>query len=265
MNTLTAVHFTDNYLINPANPASVNLIGAGGTGSQMLTALARINHSLTTLNHPGLHVNVFDGDSVSEANLGRQLFAGSELGLNKAVALTSRINRFFGSNWKAFSHRFEDKINDSCKTANIYISCVDTVDTRFQITRILKTLAKHNRYNRDKPMYWIDCGNSQNTGQVILSTVSEIKQPDSKLYRTAASLPMITDEYGRLLTTSEKQDNTPSCSLAQALEKQDLFINSTLANMGASLLWNLFRQGFTENRGFFLNLKDFRCTPVKVC
>ena len=265
MNIQTTVHFTDNYLINPANPVSVNLIGAGGTGSQMLTALARINHSLIALNHAGLHVNIFDDDIVTEGNLGRQLFAGSELGLNKAVALTNRINRFFGSNWKAVPYRFEDKYTDPYKMANIYISCVDTVVARFEIAEILKKLAKHNRYNRDKPLYWIDCGNAQNTGQVILSMVGEIKQPGSKLYRTAASLPMITDEYGQLLTASEKQDNTPSCSLGQALEKQDLFINSTLANMGASLLWNLFRQGFTENRGFFLNLKDFRCTPVKVC
>lgn len=75
---------------------------------------------------------------------------------------------------------------------------------------------------------------------------------------------MITDEYGRLLTKSEKEDNTPSCSLAHALEKQDLFINSTLANMAASLLWNLFRQGFTDNRGFFLNLMNFRYMPLMV-
>ncbi|TKT84892.1 PRTRC system ThiF family protein [Dyadobacter frigoris] len=265
MNTRTAIHFTDNYLINPSSPLTVNLIGAGGTGSQMLTALARINHSLTTLNHAGLQVAVFDDDIVTEANLGRQLFAASELAINKAAALNNRINRFFGSNWKAFPYRFDDKIADSCKMANIYISCVDTVAARFEIAKVLKAVSEQKRYNRDKPLYWIDCGNSQNTGQVILSTVSEIKQPDSKLYKTVASLPMVTDEYGQLLTTSEKQDNTPSCSLAEALEKQDLFINSTLANMGASLLWNLFRQGFTEKRGFFLNLKDFRCTAVKVC
>lgn len=28
----TAIHFTDNYLINPPNPILVNLIGVGGTG-----------------------------------------------------------------------------------------------------------------------------------------------------------------------------------------------------------------------------------------
>src|SRR5580704_15961927 len=84
-------HFVDNYLINPTNPVSVNLIGAGGTGSQVLSALARINHSLIALNHPGISVRVFDNDIVTSANLGRQLFSASELGLNKAVALINRI------------------------------------------------------------------------------------------------------------------------------------------------------------------------------
>jgi hypothetical protein len=52
--------------------------------------------------------------------------------------------------------------------------------------------------------------------------------------------------------------------LAEALEKQDLFINSTLANLGASLLWQMFREGMLYNRGFFVNLKDFRTQPLKV-
>ena len=34
---LKRVHYIDNYLINPQHPVTVNLIGAGGTGSQVLT------------------------------------------------------------------------------------------------------------------------------------------------------------------------------------------------------------------------------------
>lgn len=45
------VHFTDRDLLNPTNPVTINLIGAGGTGSQMLTILARMNHALTELKH----------------------------------------------------------------------------------------------------------------------------------------------------------------------------------------------------------------------
>ena len=101
------VHFTDNTLINPTNPITVNLIGAGGTGSQVLTALARMNHALTELNHAGLSVRLWDNDMITEANLGRQLFAESELGLYKSVALINRVNRFFGTNWKAETQKFE--------------------------------------------------------------------------------------------------------------------------------------------------------------
>ena len=101
------VHFTDSELISPTNPISVNLIGAGGTGSQMLTALARMNHALTELNHAGLSVRLWDDDVITEANLGRQLFAESELGLYKSVALINRINRFFGTSWKADTVKFE--------------------------------------------------------------------------------------------------------------------------------------------------------------
>ena len=94
MNTAkTAVHFTDNYLPNPTNPISVNLIGAGGTGSKVLTALAEMNHSLIELRHAGLQVRLWDDDIITSANLGRQRFAESETGLYKSVALVNRCNR----------------------------------------------------------------------------------------------------------------------------------------------------------------------------
>ena len=104
----TKVHFTENSLINPTNPVTVNLIGAGGTGSQVLTALARMNHALTELNHAGLSVRLWDDDVITEANLGRQLFAESELGFYKSVALINRVNRFFGSYWKDENQKVEN-------------------------------------------------------------------------------------------------------------------------------------------------------------
>lgn len=90
------IHFTDRYLLNPRHPVTVFVIGAGGTGSQVITNLARMSMALQALGHPGLHVTVFDPDTVSQSNIGRQLFSETELGLNKAVSLVTRINRFFG-------------------------------------------------------------------------------------------------------------------------------------------------------------------------
>ena len=112
------IHYTDRYLLNPYHPVTVFVIGAGGTGSQVATGLARMSVALQALGHPGLHVTVFDPDTVTEANIGRQLFSGSELGLNKAAALVTRINRFFGFSWEAKGQHYR-----SCSAKNLYFFC----------------------------------------------------------------------------------------------------------------------------------------------
>ncbi len=204
---------------------------------------------------------------ITEANLGRQFFAESELGLHKSVALINRTNRFFGTNWKAETQKLEKddlgKLKSNMKS-EIYISCVDSVKSRFDIPEILNELKIDKGYYRNQCKYWMDFGNSQFTGQVLLSTIGNIKQPNSEKYETVENLPFITEEFGELLKISELEDNTPSCSLAEELEKQDLFINSVLAQMGSSLVWNLFRNGLTEYRGFFFNLKNFQSQPIKL-
>lgn len=267
MKTLTTAHYTDRYLLNPEHPVTVSLIGAGGTGSQMLTCLARMHQAMLALDYPGLMVTVYDDDTISPANLGRQLFAAAEIGMNKGVALINRINRFFGTNWKAVSEKFDEDtlthLPESGKT-NLYISCVDTANARFGIAEILSDYKSERSYRRSRPLYWMDLGNSRDTGQVLLSTIGKLGQPASDNYEAVDNLPFVTETFKSLLQVADTTDNTPSCSLAEALTKQDLFVNSTLANMGASLLWQLFREGIIINRGFFMNLQNFRVQPIPV-
>lgn len=253
------VHIVEPYLLNPTNPVSVNLIGAGGTGSQLLTALARMNYALTSLGHAGLQVTTFYADTVENANLGRQLFSEPEIGMNKAVAISNRVNRFFGTNWKGIAGKFEmaEKGN---RMANITLSCVDTVQSRLKIGDCLSTLSE-NQNQRDSPFYWMDFGNTRDAGQVLLCSLKNISQPPSKAFETVGILPPFLSEFASL---EIPETNEPSCSLAQALGKQDLFINSTLANLGASLLWLMFREGIIQCRGFYLNLKSFKTQPVKI-
>lgn len=257
------VHFTNNYLLDPTNPVSVILIGAGGTGSQVLTALAKINHALIALGHAGLQVTVFDNDIVTTANQGRQLFADAEVGLHKAVALVNRCNRFFGTDWKAVADQFSNETvaTDSGFPANITLSCVDTVKARFEIASILTGWTKTTNHRRDKPLYWMDFGNGQHSGQLLLATLGKHEQPKSRKFIPVASLPMVTEEYKTELLAVDENE-TPSCSLAEALLKQDLFINPPLANFGGSLLWQMFREGMIKYKGCFLNLKDLRTQPI---
>lgn len=137
---------------------------------------------------------------------------------------------------------------------------MDTVAARFEIAEVLKAADKSSHYS-NAPKYWMDFGNGKDSGQVILSTVGSIRQPASEKFETVGILPFVTEEFGELLRQSET-DDLPSCSLAEALEKQDLFVNSALAQMGCSLLWQMFRNGLVSHRGFFLNLGEFRAAPL---
>jgi len=247
------MHFTDNYLLNPTHPVTVNLIGTGGTGSQVLTALSRMSHTLIALGHPGFHVTAFDPDNVTEANLGRQLFSQSDTGLSKAVVLISRINRFFSIGWQAVADIYRNE------PANIIITCTDNVKSRLNIAEGL-LLKEDKEYDFKRLIYWLDFGNTQNTGQVILGTFNEIVQPQSKKYTATGKLPCITERFD--LMKIREEDSGPSCSLAEAIEKQDLFINSTLAGVGAKILWKLFREGMTDQAGVFINLDTMKMNPV---
>lgn len=248
----TTAHFTAAELLNPVNPISVCLIGAGGTGSQVLTGLARISHSLQALGHAVFQVSLWDDDIITQANMGRQLFAHCEAGLSKAAALIARTNRFFGTSWKAVEKPFTSQTSHR---ASIYISCVDTAAARFGIADALHRIKTDAGYT-DIPRYWMDFGNSKDKAQVILSTIGDIKQPDSEIFTPVGNLPFVTDEFAELLLESETED-LPSCSLAEALEKQDLFINSAAAQLGCSLLWQMFRNGMLFKRGSFINLDAF--------
>ena len=109
----------------------------------------------------------------------------------------------------------------------------------------------------------MDFGNTQTTGQVVVGTVpKKIKQPASKLYETVTSLKVITRfvRYSRV----KEEESGPSCSLAEALDKQDLFINSTLAQLGCNILWKMFRNGMIEHHGLYLNLETMKVNPIAV-
>ena len=129
-------HIVKNHM--HTHPVNIDLIGVGGGGSLVLSGLVRLHLAMKSLGHPhGLAVNVWDPDIVSEANVGRQLFAPNEVGLNKAEVLVSRYNLGFALNWKAHPERY----NNSSYSRHIIIACVDSRKSRKEI---FQTLPKKN-------------------------------------------------------------------------------------------------------------------------
>lgn len=249
------VHYADNYIMNPVHPVTIDLVGCGGNGGIMMSCLASIHQALVAMGKPGLNVTVWDDDEVSQANIGRQMFVPSEIGLNKANAIVSRFNRCFGTDWDAQPSKY--KYNNK---TNIIITCVDNVKARKMIAAKFSkqeedTSPEHSNY------YWLDMGNSQSKGQVVLGS-REIAQPSVIKYETVSRLPLITDLHR--LTKASDRDSGPSCSLAEALAKQDLFINRMVATAAADILWKLLRHGIIEHHGAYVNLDNMMMVPIAV-
>ena len=61
-----------------------------------------------------------------------------------------------------------------------------------------------------------------------------------------------------------KEDNAPSCSLAEALERQDLFVNQTVTTFALQLLWKFIREGGLDIHGYFINLESGRVSPLPI-
>lgn len=284
-NNLEKAHYFHPYLQQPLHPITVNVIGAGGTGSVVMKELARINASLLALDHKGIYVRCFDPDIVTYANLGRQLYSESDVNMSKATCIVSRINNFFGFNWQAYPiswpsdpstwiAEFEEKENIA---ANITLTCVDSTVSRFLIHEFLKEVVPEIKNIMYKPLYQIDFGNDKNMGQVILSTAQKINQPRTEIHETVHSLPGFIERYNitrkllkKDMTSLHSQGingqlSSGSCSLAEALYKQDLFINTTVANYGCHLLWKMFRSIYTTSHGVCVNLDpvDISEIPIK--
>ena len=155
------------------------------------------------------------------------------------------MNNFFGNDWKAVPDIYPAALKDARRDnlANITITCTDNIKSRIDLWNILKAVPVSEYRSHETPLYWMDFGNT-------------------KLYETVESLKVIT-RYVKYAKVKEK-DSGPSCSLAEALEKQDLFINSTLAQLGCNILWKMFRNGMIEHYGLYLNLSTLKMNPIPV-
>lgn len=251
------VHYTDSYILNPSHKVTVNLIGAGGTGSKVLQCLAQLNEGIMSFGHPGIHVYCWDADIVTDANVGRQLFSRSDIGLNKATCIVTRLNRFYGYEWEAIPEMY----TIGSRRANITITCIDTAKGRIAINGVLTNSRENNPTH--KSYYWLDFGNLKTTGQVVLGTCRSITQPKQSSHTRQPKLKNVVELFPELKTLKE-EDQGPSCSLAEAINKQDLFINGTIAHHGVDILWKLFRNALITDHGLFINMETGNVRPIKI-
>lgn len=283
--------------IQEKNTIDVTLVGCGGTGSQVLTGLGQIHASLRAMNVQdgcrcqGLRVTVYDPDTVSPFNVGRQLFYTPDIGQNKAECLVGRVNMTYGVNWKAVTDEYRTEIDlGYSHRPDVVISCVDTASARRSLH---KSFWSPRSAIYMQPSYWLDCANLATVGQVVLGQPGKDKEdawprnlefnPEKALwkgqYRKQVDgpdpartvyyedkryirLPCVTELFPDLMDVNFDETNEPSCSMVDALRKQSLFVNRMVSAYALDLLWELIREGKVDNQGVYFNLRTRTSQPV---
>ena len=101
--------------------------------------------------------------------------------------------------------------------------------------------------------YWLDLGNNASSGQYVLG------QPlNAANRRSAARLRTVAELYPEIADTEAGEDPLPSCSAAEALERQEPFINQVLATSALAMLARLLRYGAITHHGAFYNAQTGR-------
>jgi PRTRC genetic system ThiF family protein len=233
-------------------PLRVLLVGAGGSGSAVLLQLPFLEQALRAWGQAGLAVTVMDPDIVSEVNVVRQPFSRVDIGSNKAMCLVARINMFWGFAWKAIPRYFGDSpaVAPEC---DLLISCVDTRKARHLISQSFK--------KSRTPAYHLDLGNNASSGQYVLG------QPFDATVSARAQetrLPTAFELYPEIADITIAESALPSCSAVEALDRQEPFINQTLAVSSLAMLARLLRYGQISYHGGFYNAETGRMAALPV-
>src|SRR6266851_6949646 len=218
----------------------VLVVGCGGNGSAIAAGLPYLHQALLAYGHPeGLHVTLLDPDVISPTNCVRQPFSRSEIGLHKSVVLANRLNLFWGLDWQGIPQELSDR--QKLEGVDIVIGCVDT--------RAARAASQRCTEGRSEVDYWLDLGNNAASGQFVLGEPLNQRNRRSKL-----RLRTVCELFPEIIQSELDGDGVPSCSAAEALERQEPFVNPTLANHALALLARLFRYGRISYQGGFVSL-----------
>lgn len=238
-----------------SNPAFI-VVGCGGTGSLVAEGLCRLLHGQNA------RLYLIDYDRVEQSNLQRQNFYIEDLGHFKSEVLAKRLSRMYGRMVGYSVHPFSSSTLSelyrdglSYIEPSIIIGCVDNPEAR---RAIHDDLAKSQR-----PRLWIDAGNGEYSGQVLVGDTSTSLVMEGVFRGNAClRLPAPTlQEPGLLMSVAETQE--PNCAVAVEQGDQSPVINSMMAGLVLDLVNRALLQRLTW-MGVYIDLEVGHLRPVPI-
>ncbi len=222
------------------------LIGCGGTGSWLAPSLCRLAR---TLEQQGKNTTLIfiDPDIVEHKNVLRQNFCDAEIGLNKAQTLALRYSLSWGVRIEALTALFAPEITardyyQRQHKLKIIIGCVDNAIARQSIAHALSQYQSWHTRNVATELWWLDCGNHSNSGQVLIGSHLSTEIDVYKFHELGCiKLPAPCLQHPELLKPKPEESSkaTNSCAELALLNTQSLCINQRMAAEAASYLVRL--------------------------
>lgn len=210
------------------------VVGAGGTGSFVVPAIARLIYELKQQQNKSAEILIVDPDKVETGNIPRSNFCFAEVGRFKAQTLAERVAVAWGIETSFSCEEFDAEkhlksSNSDYRSLTIIVGCVDNYMARREMHRALDEFRSYGDQSR---LWWIDGGNGQASGQVLLGSTTKHLKPEQYFTGTSIcrALPAPSLQHPDLLEPENiEAKSDASCPERVRLGEQGLNINQRVA------------------------------------
>ena len=220
------------------------LVGCGGTGSWLAPAVARVARLLRekfTKDAKGLLRR--PGQGPGKEHLPPELLPGGG-GLEQGRHPGRALRHGLGSRYRGHPARFSRSVIELTMGGSRYadlavlIGCVDNRAARRDIQNTVR--------NHPGAVFWLDCGNVKESGQVLIGRNNPEKEVKSfPVPELCAWLPLPSVQHKELVGKDEEEDERRrrrpawSCADIALRDEQGLTINQAIASVAADYLVRL--------------------------
>lgn len=261
------------------NKLRIIQVGAGGTGSFVALAIARLMYELKESGKAAEFL-IVDPDRVEGGNIPRSNFCAAEIGSFKAQSLAKRITLAWGLECHYANEGFDAEIHlkqtsGDYRTLTVIVGCVDNHVARQEMHRAVEQFQGYQ--SNDAPnIWWIDAGNGKCSGQVLIGSTTKRLKPEKHFVGSSIcrSLPAPSRVHPDLL-----EEEQPSKALERAqglscpdrirLGEQSLHINQRVAVEMAEMLTAMFLTRSLKRFASYFDLesgtsRSLYCTPEQI-
>lgn len=217
------------------------VVGAGGTGSFVVPAIARLIYELKQQQNKSAEMLIVDPDLVESGNIPRSNFCFAEVGRYKAQTLAERVATAWGIETSFSCEKFDPEkhlktSSSDYRSLTIIVGCVDNHLARREMHRALDGYRSYGDASR---VWWIDGGNGKASGQVLLGSTTKRLKPEQYFTGTSIcrALPAPSLQHPDLLQSEKTEAKSDaSCPERVRLGEQGLNVNQRVAVEMAEML-----------------------------